>query len=82
MKLKIVGDGTILNTHVIDEDTGEELRMVQSISYEADVRAGLASVTIRLIKVPIEITVEGDAQGQEILVSPHSPIPDPGKLDF
>ena len=49
-KLKIVSDGTPHNTHVVDVETGEELDMVQSVSWDCSTESGasMATIVVRL----------------------------------
>jgi hypothetical protein len=61
MKLKVISDGTIFGTRVINQDTGEELKGVVSIKWgvSCDEPNRLAWVALRLINTPVELT--GDA---------------------
>lgn len=57
MKLKIISDGTPKGTHVIDEDTQEELGLIQKISWTVGV--GIPSqLTLTILNTPLEIIGE------------------------
>jgi hypothetical protein len=60
MQLKIISDGTALGTHIINAETGEDVRGVMSLRIEADAEDGTnlvrAHLTIR--KMPFEIDLD------------------------
>lgn len=55
MILKIISDGTSEGTHLINSETGEEVRYVQSISWSIDANTKEVKATIDLVKVPADI---------------------------
>jgi hypothetical protein len=55
MKLKIVSDGTNSGTRLIDEDTGEMVHKIQKLTWSTDVENWIATTTIELVDVPVEI---------------------------
>jgi hypothetical protein len=55
MKLKLISDGTSVGTKLIDEDTGEMVHGIQSLSWEADAEGYLTSLHVHLFNVPVEI---------------------------
>lgn len=59
MKLKIVGDGTVLGTKVINSETGEVLQNVKSVAWycDADSYTSLAVIEVRMVEL--------EAEGQE-----------------
>lgn len=75
MQLKIVGDGTAMGTRVVNAETGEMLKLVQSISYSLDLKTELATLTMTVLKVPMELNTEGtEASARELVVSINSRI--------
>ena len=73
MKLKIVSDGTSKGTHVLTED-GKEIEMVKDISWTCSA-PGIATISLRLLKVPVEI--EGHLETVEHMELRPSPPPEP-----
>jgi len=72
MKLKIVSDGTSKGSHLLTED-GQEIEMVQAVTWTLDCRISkLATVTVTLLKVPVEL--EGYLE-KVIPANPSSPPP-------
>ena len=58
MKIKIVSDGTVEGTQVVDVTTGEVLELVVGVRWEVDTVATIARADIRLVDVPIEVIGE------------------------
>jgi hypothetical protein len=63
MKVKIISDGTINGTTIVDEKTGEPLSGVRSIMWSLDIDMMLAKVVVELIKIPVEVV--GDLEIKE-----------------
>ena len=58
MKLRIVSDGTILNTSIVNAETGEALDQVTCVSWQLGVGRHLrAHCIIELEGVPLDLTV-------------------------
>ena len=57
MKVRIISDGSIGNTRIVDSETGDEIRGVTSIDWHADVDG--VSAKIELVITPM--VVEGTA---------------------
>jgi hypothetical protein len=55
--ISIISDGTPHGTKVTVQDTGKAIAYVQSIDWHLDVN-GVATVTLVIKKVPIELKVE------------------------
>lgn len=55
MKLKLISDGTNLGTKLIDEDTGESLKGISQIDFQASVADPVAEVTVKFFNIPVEI---------------------------
>ena len=53
IRLKIISDGTPIGTHIVREDTGEELDNVRSVQWGINVH-GLAFAYFEVIGVAIE----------------------------
>ena len=62
MKLKIISNGKAWETKVINEDTGEELKNVRSVSWKCSVGTPLAEATLEIIDVPIDVVGEMDVE--------------------
>lgn len=61
MRLKITSGGSLLNTHIVDVETGRELENVSAVRFEVDRENDcLARVTLTLELVPVEL--EGDVR--------------------
>ena len=56
MRLKIISDGTSKGTHVVDEDTNQEVRFVQDIKWEISAK-GVSKAYLTILNVPIELLV-------------------------
>ena len=59
MNIKIVSDGKGWNTHIYDVDTGKEIEGAEFVKWEVPVD-GLATATIRFVKIPIEVQAKLD----------------------
>ena len=55
MKLKIISDGTNTGTKLIDEDTGETISGISSLTWEASANEALTKITVELFNIPVEI---------------------------
>ncbi len=55
-KVKIISDGTMNNTKIIDEKTGQLLAKVQKVTWITDVNEPLSKCIIELIGVPLEVS--------------------------
>lgn len=65
MKLKVVGDGTVGGTKVINEETGEMLEDCARLSFDLDARPHLpfdpgrpATVTVTILGMAVEMTAD------------------------
>jgi hypothetical protein len=66
MKIKIVSDGTVRGSKVMDAETGEMLSCVQSVEWS--VKAGeehFARATLTVINVPVEIEVDARVEHEK-----------------
>lgn len=66
-KVKIVSNGFVGGTKVIDAESGEEISGVQSITWDIDIETGIAQCTLIAIGWPVEL--ESDAEILEEKVS-------------
>src|SRR3990167_3463131 len=66
MRIKIISDGTTLGTKVIDEETGEKIGLIQKIVWSADVNKVITECTVKLVKVPVEIITEAEAEANPL----------------
>lgn len=55
--VKIISDGLPRNTHVIDEETGEELKYITKIELVLDAKEPVAEAVIHVFKPTTEITI-------------------------
>jgi hypothetical protein len=55
MKLKVISDGTLSGTQIVDMDTGQALKGVKAVKWCMSVDSITADVVIELIKVPVEV---------------------------
>jgi hypothetical protein len=55
MKLKIVSDGTNTGTHLIDEETGKSIEQISKLSWEANAKEFITTVSVELTNIPVEI---------------------------
>lgn len=55
MKVKIVSDGNVGGTKIVNVNTGEVLSCVQSVEWKADCKEFLTECTIHMVNVPVEI---------------------------
>ena len=58
MKLKIISDGTIPGTKVINAETGESIDNVQSFVITAYAKKGIVEATIKLVHTEFDMVVE------------------------
>ena len=58
MKLKIVSDGTISGTKVVNAETGESIDNVQSFVITAFAKKGIVEATIKLVHTEFDIVAE------------------------
>ena len=62
MKLKIISDGTVAGTRVINRDTDEAIEDVYSIAWEIDAETNQARAFISFIDMGIELDVDYDPE--------------------
>jgi hypothetical protein len=55
-KLKIVSDGTTLGTHIVDEESGEEIGYVTELTVHAVIGDPVVTAELKLAKVKLELT--------------------------
>jgi len=53
MNIKIISDGTVSGTRVVDPDTGAEVFSVSAIHWRFDALTGL-ECTMELVQVPVD----------------------------
>jgi len=58
MKIKIVSDGTVHNTKVIDLETGKEVQGITQIKWYCDATTGETVAELQFWNVPVEIQQE------------------------
>jgi hypothetical protein len=58
MKIKIIGDGSLANTQVLNAETGERLENVYFVSWKLDGRDGCSIVNLVIRNVPIDVSGE------------------------
>ena len=61
MRIKIISEGDIRNTRIINADTGEMIENVRVVTWELDVLHGEAVATLKVVGVPVEVeaSIEG-----------------------
>uniref|UniRef100_A0A6H1ZFV9 Uncharacterized protein n=1 Tax=viral metagenome TaxID=1070528 RepID=A0A6H1ZFV9_9ZZZZ len=57
MRLKIISGGHSTDTEIINEETGEPLKNVKSITWQI-ATGQMAEVTLELMKIPVELIGE------------------------
>ena len=56
MKLKIISDGTVIGTNLINIETGEKIGLVQKITFAADAHENpITRTTIEILNIPVEM---------------------------
>lgn len=55
MRLEIKSDGTTVGTQITNVETGEKLGYVQKITWEVSVEDPVATCTIVIAKMPVEV---------------------------
>lgn len=55
MRLQIKSDGTTTGTQITNAETGEKLGYVQKITWEVSVEDPVATCTIVIAKMPVEV---------------------------
>lgn len=65
MKIKIVSDGTVQGTTVVDAATGEKLSGVTSVTWSVDATKGYAEATLTVALVEIEAVVEAQVDHEK-----------------
>lgn len=60
MKLKIISDGTIIGTKIINEENGELLPGVTSIDINIDANNKFVTCNIKLIDVKLELIADSN----------------------
>jgi hypothetical protein len=57
-ELKIISNGTLMDTHIFDQDTGAEIKGVTKIKWEIDAKSLLAKAYMEVEFVKIEAIVK------------------------
>lgn len=65
MKVKIISDGTVHGTKVVDEKTGEMLQNVVDIIWSAGMPYAEARAVVTLLRVPVELKTDVSLIGEE-----------------
>lgn len=55
MRLEIKSDGTTVGTQITNVETGEKLGYVQKITWEVSVEDPVATCTVVIAKMPVEV---------------------------
>jgi hypothetical protein len=55
MRLKIISNGKVMGTHVVNAETGEELENCTAVSFSIDVKSLTAKATVELVLAEAEI---------------------------
>jgi hypothetical protein len=55
VKVKIVSDGTTQGTQVVNAETGEPIDGVTFVAWELEAKDGVATVSLELRKIPVEV---------------------------
>jgi hypothetical protein len=55
MNIKIISDGTVRGTRVVDQETGAEVYSVTAIHWQFNTATGLTECTLELEQVPVEV---------------------------
>ena len=58
MKIKIISDGTVTGTRVLDADTGEELKDCTAVHWYIDTVHGIAIADVRFWKTEVDLVGE------------------------
>lgn len=58
MRIKIIGDGTLGRTKVVNEETGEILDGVSSVSWTLDPGLGISRCVLELNRISIDLDVD------------------------
>lgn len=69
MVLKIISDGTISGTSVVDNETGKTVSNVTSLSFSVDGASGFTRAILYLAVVPVEIVGDFKVEPGKIVVS-------------
>lgn len=62
MRLKIISDGNLYNTKVVDADTDEELQFVTEVWWHLSVDDPVGKALIMVREVEVEVTGDGDTK--------------------
>lgn len=62
MRLKIISDGTTVNTRVVNADTGEEIELVSSIEFKIRAEDSVPSAVIEILKPLVEVVTEAEVK--------------------
>lgn len=73
MRLKIISDGTATGTHVVNADTGDELKWVRRVTFDADARGGFVHATIELYSVEVDAVINADVKPEPQAKKPMTP---------
>jgi hypothetical protein len=55
MKLKIISDGTVFGSKLIDQDSGQLIKNAKVVRITIDSNSNFVTCEVILIKVPVEI---------------------------
>ena len=78
MKIKIISDGTMLGTKIVDEETGKELSFVRKVEWTLDLNAQppwnrLATCKLEMFNVPVELVGEAEITKKDLPKDDHQP---------
>lgn len=60
MRIKVISDGNIEGTKVIDADTGKDIEFVQSVDLRIEAGAGPVKATLVVFPVELDVTAEAE----------------------
>lgn len=60
MKIKIVSDGTVRGTKVVNADTGDWIEGITAIEWRVEAGARTARANIEMMKIPVEMAATVD----------------------
>ena len=65
MRIKIVSDGTLHNTKLVNEETNEPIPFVESIEWKISCSDNFATAIVKFVQVPVEIVVDVDLTDED-----------------
>ena len=82
MRIKIISEGSGLNTEVINVETGERIENVTEATWHCKSN-DLATVELKLINIPVEMigSLKGEVDSADLKNPWKSPLPD-GEYSF